>query len=137
MEIKINDITTFDTTKGVNEQTQECQDHFYGIMNGATLKNIEWNSTLNGYTLIQKERICAGASANTITLDSSASSEDDYYNNLFVGIVGGDGYGELFLITDYDGATKTATIDGTWAATPTNNSIYTISGTILSGKRYM
>ena len=34
MEIKINDITTFDTTKGVNEQTQECQDHFYGIMNG-------------------------------------------------------------------------------------------------------
>ena len=105
----------------------------FKISNGATLKNIEWNSTLNGYTLIQKERICAGASANTITLDSNASAVDDYYNNLFVGIVGGDGYGELFLITDYDGTTKTATIDGTWTATPTTNSIYTISGTILSG----
>ena len=105
----------------------------FKISNGATLKNIEWNSTLNGYTLIQKERICAGATANTITLDSSASSEDDYYNNLFVGIVAGDGYGELFLITDYDGTTKTATIDGTWTATPTTNSFYTISGTILSG----
>ena len=32
MEIKINDITTFDTTKSVNEQTQECQNYFYGIM---------------------------------------------------------------------------------------------------------
>ena len=101
--------------------------------NGATLKNIAWDSNLNGYTLVQKERFCQGATSNTITLDSSASAVDDYYNNLFIGIVGGDGYGELFLITDYDGATKTATIDGTWATTPTaNNSIYTISGTILS-----
>ena len=33
MEIKINDITTFDTTKSVNEQTQECQNYLYGIMN--------------------------------------------------------------------------------------------------------
>ena len=32
MEIKINDIITFDTTKSVNEQTQECQNYFYGIM---------------------------------------------------------------------------------------------------------
>ena len=101
--------------------------------NGATLKNIAWDSTLNGYTLVQKERMCAGATANTITLDSNASAVDDYYNNLFIGIVAGDGYGELFLITGYDGATKTATIDGTWTATPTTNSIYTISGTILSG----
>ena len=32
MEVKINDIITFDTTKSVNEQTQECQQYFYGIM---------------------------------------------------------------------------------------------------------
>ena len=103
--------------------------------NGATLKNIAWDSNLNGYTLVQKERVCQGATSNTITLDSSASAVDDYYNNLFIGIVGGDGYGELFLITDYDGATKTATIDGTWNTTPTTNSIYTISGTILSATK--
>ena len=94
-----------------------------------------WDSTLNGYTLVQKERVCQGATSNKITLDSSASAVDDYYNNLFIGIVGGDGYGELFLINDYDGATKTATIDGTWTTTPTTNSIYTISGTILSATK--
>ena len=45
MEIKINDITTFDTTKGVNEQTQECQDHFYGIMNSEQpdIRNDDFN----------------------------------------------------------------------------------------------
>ena len=32
MEIKINDIITFDTTKSVSEQTQECQQYLYGIM---------------------------------------------------------------------------------------------------------
>jgi len=45
MEIKINDITTFDTTKSVNEQTQECQDHFYGIMNSEQpdIRNDDFN----------------------------------------------------------------------------------------------
>ena len=45
MEIKINDITTFDTTKGVNEQTQECQDHFYGIMDSEQpdIRNDDFN----------------------------------------------------------------------------------------------
>ena len=32
MEIKINDVITFDTTKSVSEQTQECQQYLYGIM---------------------------------------------------------------------------------------------------------
>ena len=104
----------------------------FKISNGAELRNVQYDSNLRGYVLVQKERVVQGATANKITLDSSASPVDDYYNNLFIGIVVGDGYGELFLITDYDGATKTATIDGTWATTPTTNSIYTISGTILS-----
>ena len=45
MEIKINDITTFDTTKGVNEQTQECQQYLYGIMNGEQpdIRNDDFN----------------------------------------------------------------------------------------------
>ena len=32
MEIEIKDGVIFDTTKSVNEQTQECQNYFYGIM---------------------------------------------------------------------------------------------------------
>ena len=124
--------TTIGFNQGLSMYADNSANDVFSPSNGATLKNIAWDSNLNGYTLVQKERICQGATANTITLDSSASAVDDYYNNLFIGIVAGDGYGELFLITDYDGATKTATIYGTWATTPNTNSIYTISGTILS-----
>ena len=126
---------TIGFNQGFTMYADNSADSVFKASNGATLKNIEWNSTLNGYTLVQKERVCQGATSNKITLDSSASAVDDYYNNLFGGIVGGDGYGELFLITDYDGATKTATIDGTWNVLPNTNSIYTISGTILSATK--
>lgn len=124
--------STIGLNEGFTMYADNSANDVFKESNGATLKNIAWDNTLNGYVLVQKDRVCQGATSNTITLDSSASPVDDYYNNLFVGIVGGDGYGELFLITDYDGATKTATIDGTWNTTPTTNSIYTISGTILS-----
>lgn len=125
--------TTIGLNQGYTMYADNSANSVFKASNGATRQNIDWDSTLNGYTIVQKERVCQGATSNKITLDSSASAEDDYYNNLFGGIVGGDGYGELFLITDYDGATKTATIDGTWATIPTaNTSIYTISGTILS-----
>ena len=119
--------------QGYTMYADNSADNVFKVSNGATRQNIEWDSTLNGYVLVQKERVCQGATATTITLDSEASAVDDYYNNLFIGIVAGDGYGELFLINDYDGATKTVTIDGTWVTIPTaNTSIYTISGTILS-----
>ena len=123
---------TIGFNQGYTMYADNSANSVFKASNGATLQNIDWDSTLNGYVLVQKERVCQGATSNKITLDSSASAVDDYYNNLFIGIVGGDGYGELFLITDYDGVTKTATIDGTWTTTPNTNSIYTISGTILS-----
>ena len=123
---------TIGFNQGFTMYADNSANSVFKASNGATLKNIDWDSTLNGYTLVQKECVVQGATATTITLDSEASAVDDYYNNLFIGIVGGDGYGELFLITDYDGATKTATIDGTWTTTPNTNSLYTISGTILS-----
>ena len=45
MEIKINDIITFDTTKSVSEQTQECQNYFYGIMDSEQpdIRNDDYN----------------------------------------------------------------------------------------------
>lgn len=124
--------TTIGLNQGYTMYADNSSNDMFKASNGAVLKNVEWNSTLNGYTIVQKEKLCQGATSNTITLDSSASSVDDYYNNLFVGIVGGDGFGELFKITDYNGATKTATIDGTWTTTPTTSSVYTISGSIVS-----
>ena len=45
MEVKINDIITFDTTKSVSEQTQECQQYLYGIMDSEQqdIRNDEFN----------------------------------------------------------------------------------------------
>ena len=45
MEIKINDIITFDTTKSVSEQTQECQNYLYGIMDSEQqdIRNDDFN----------------------------------------------------------------------------------------------
>ena len=123
---------TIGFNQGFTMYADNSADSVFKASNGATRQNIAWDNALNGYVLVQKERVCQGATATTITLDGEASPVDDYYNNLFAGIVAGDGYGELFLITDYDGATKTATIDGTWIVLPNTNSIYTISGTILS-----
>ena len=45
MEIEIKEGVTFDTTKSVNEQTQECQNYFYGIMDSEQqdTRNDEFN----------------------------------------------------------------------------------------------
>jgi hypothetical protein len=59
-----------------------------------------------------------GGSASTIVLDAAASSEDDYYNRMLVRTTGGTGANQWSKIVDYDGATRTATIDGAWTVTP-------------------
>ena len=45
MEIEIKDGIIFDTTKSVNEQTQECQQYLYGIMDSEQpdTRNDEFN----------------------------------------------------------------------------------------------
>ena len=78
---------TIGFNQGFTMYADNSADNVFKASNGATLQNIDWDSTLNGYTLVQKERVCQGATATTITLDSEASAVDDYYNNLFIGIV--------------------------------------------------
>ena len=45
MEIKINDTVTIDTVKTFNEQTQECQNYFYGIIDSEQpdIRNDDFN----------------------------------------------------------------------------------------------
>lgn len=57
---------------------------------------------------------CQAADATHITLAAGASSSDDTYNGWFI-----TAGGETYIITDYVGSTRVATISGTWAATPT------------------
>ena len=45
MEIEIKESVIFDTDKSFNEQTQECQNYFYGIMDSEQqdIRNDEFN----------------------------------------------------------------------------------------------
>lgn len=67
------------------------------------------------------------ATGTTLVLSSyTASSIDDYYNNMEVAIIDGKGVGQRRMITDFDGATRTITV-ATWSTTPDATSIYEIA----------
>lgn len=70
--------------------------------------------------------------ANTITLDANAlSAVDDYYNGAYVEVITANTAatsGQIRKITDYVGATKVATIEGTWETTPDTPARYRIFG---------
>jgi len=51
--------------------------------------------------------------ANQATLAATASAVDDIYNGCFLKVTDGAGAYEVFEITDYNGTTKVATLDGT------------------------
>jgi hypothetical protein len=67
-----------------------------------------------------------GGGASTITLAAGASAVDDWYNGFLICIMGGTGEGQSRPIEDYVGATKVATITGTWTTQPDNTSVYAI-----------
>jgi hypothetical protein len=64
----------------------------------------------------------AGA-AGSITLDSGASSVDDFYNNQIVVIASGAGAGQGRFISDYVGSTRVASV-ATWVTNPDNTSVF-------------
>lgn len=64
--------------------------------------------------------------SNSITLDSSASSTNDLYKGQTVQILSGTGVGQARTIVNYNGNTKSATIDRSWAISPNNTSIFVI-----------
>jgi len=68
----------------------------------------------------------AGAAAS-ITLDSSANANDDYYTNSILYIVAGTGAGQSRIIEDYVGSTKVASISPNWTTTPDNTSVFCIA----------
>jgi len=72
----------------------------------------------------------AGA-AGSITLESGASSTNDFYNGMVISITGGTGSGSKGIITDYVGSTKVATVQKSTAAfTPDGTSTYSIEANV-------
>lgn len=129
------DGATIGLNEGIPSRATNDSNDIFSPSNGATLVNVAWNSSLNGYSLVHKDKVCADSTTDTITLAADAESTDDYYNGLFIGITAGSGYGEIHRITDYDGTTKVATIDGNWTTQPDTESIYSITGTIASATK--
>ncbi len=65
--------------------------------------------------------------ANTIMLAPAASAVDDFYKGYNVRITGGTGAGQIRIISDYVGATQTATVSQNWAAPPDVTSAYEVT----------
>ena len=75
------------------------------------------------------EGLARGGSSNTIVLNALASTEDDAYNGQLVFIRSGTGEDQVAIVSDYNGATQTATIktaQNGWAVTPDTTSGYCI-----------
>jgi len=64
--------------------------------------------------------------ANTITLNSGASTYTNYYNSMKVTITSGTGSGQSANIVSYNGTTKVATVDANWSTQPTSSSVYSL-----------
>jgi hypothetical protein len=77
-------------------------------------------------SLITRSATAQAGGASTITLDSSASAVDDFYNNQILLIVSGTGAGQARSIADYVGSTKVATVASAWATNPNSSSVFAI-----------
>lgn len=71
----------------------------------------------------------AGAS-NTITLDTGASSIDDFYNHAKVVITENTGIEQERIIVDYVGSTRVATIAPPWITNPDSSSLFEVEPAI-------
>lgn len=97
-----------------------------------------------GLVTIQPDIYISGsvqsATAGTITLDSGASSVDDYYAGWYIRITGGTGVGqsrrislfqnpgqENISVGSYDGTTRTAQLQNNWGIIPDGSSTYQLT----------
>lgn len=72
----------------------------------------------------------AGSTTTTIRLAAAASATNDIYLGDPVRTTGGTGSGQTRTIIDYDGATKTATVDSAWTVTPDATTTYSIDANV-------
>lgn len=81
-------------------------------------------------TATQMTGSAQGGAAGYITLPSSASAVNDYYNNSFITITSGTGAGQVRWITDYTGSTKQAVPSVNFNPAPDSTSVVSIGSAI-------
>lgn len=69
----------------------------------------------------------------SITLASTASDEDGFYNGMEITLTGGTGNGQKNKILSYTGNTREAILDKAWPIAPDNTSVYSINNILNSG----
>jgi hypothetical protein len=80
-----------------------------------------------GAPLIREETAQGpGTGSNQIQLDTGSSAVDGAYDPSMVLIIEGTGLGQSRLILEYDGATRTATVDRNWKVNPDATSVFQI-----------
>ena len=80
----------------------------------------------NIYSSVIEAGRAQAATANTITLASTASATDGAYDPAMIIITGGTGDGQCRLILEYTGASKVAVVDRNWKVNPDATSDYKI-----------
>ena len=70
--------------------------------------------------------VSQGVSSTSITLGSSASSDNDEYDDKIIRITDNTGIGQSRRISAYNGTTKVATVASTWTTNPPTGSNYEI-----------
>ncbi len=70
------------------------------------------------------EGLAQGGTATTVTLQSNESATTNFYKGVWIHIISGTGQGQARLVTAYDGTTKIATVDTSWATNPDATSAY-------------
>lgn len=76
--------------------------------------------------LYQAYATAQSGTASTIVLAAAESFADDELNNSVIRIMSGTGAGQSRLITDYAGATDTATVSPNWTTNPGATSVYAV-----------
>lgn len=94
-----------------------------------------WDELMSGHTTsgtfgqlnqgIRTGTAQAGASGS-ITLDSGASSSDDFYKNAIVFVTSGTGVNQCRTISGYTGSSKVANITPNWVTNPSSDSVFVI-----------
>lgn len=104
---------------GVWDRVLTGATHNIGSSAGRRLRQLEAAAVLH-------EGVAQDGGPNTITLDSGASSIDDFYNHTRIVITDGTGSEQERIIVDYTGSSRVAKIAPPWITEPVNGTTFEV-----------
>lgn len=105
-------------------------EYFSATFSNGTINEISTDG--NSITIVDNSNYVAYSdlaqtgAAGSITLASTESNWNDFFNGAEIEIIAGTGIGQHRVITDYDGSTKVATVGVNWVTPPDGTSVYVI-----------